>query len=442
MKLSRKVIKPFLLRFIPLSTVLIAILYFVIYIDISNREKRFKGIEQIKLKYVAELVSYGMGTLFKDFYELMHRRTVVHFLEKPDIETLNEVKASYLLFAKDNPQYDQLRLLTKDGQEILRINSKDDQPWVVPGNELQIKSDRYYFKNSVDLPPGQIYTSPLDQNMEFGKLELPYKPMLRLAAPLRDSKGDVAAVLVLNYLGDVLLKKLHNRLEFAGQTVMLLNHDGYWLHGGGENDWSFMFPERAGHTFAASHPKLWRTINAATSGQVLGPGGLYTFATIVLTPDRLPGSDVHRGEVPEQFRQTWKVVSLTPNAVLAQVRFKQWPMYLIASSLILVLTAIGAYLHASRMLERQSAALALGLSEARFRGLVETSPDLIWETDMDGYFTYVSPRAASLLGVPPEGLLGTKMEQFLPPGGDTSRRRTQNLGGDTSRRGRGRREVA
>ncbi|MGE4536216.1 MAG: response regulator [Desulfovibrio sp.] len=340
-------------------------------------------------------------------------------MENPNTETLAEVKASYLLFAKDNPQYDQLRLLTKEGQEILRINSKDGQSWVVPGNELQIKSDRYYFKNSVDLPPGQIYTSPLDLNMEFGKLELPYKPMLRLAAPLRDARGDVAAVLVLNYLGDVLLKKLHNRLEFAGQTVMLLNHEGYWLHGGGEDDWSFMFPERAGHTFAASHPKLWRTINAATSGQVLGPGGLYTFATIVLTPDRLPGSDVHRGEVPEQFRQTWKVVSLTPDAVLAQVRFKQWPMYLIASSLVLLLSALGAYLHASRMLERQTSGLALGLSEARFRGLVETSPDLIWETDMDGYFTYVSPRAASLLGVPPEGLLGMKMEQFLPPGGDS-----------------------
>ncbi|WP_456242865.1 response regulator [Solidesulfovibrio fructosivorans] len=348
----------------------------------------------------------------------MHRRTVVHFLEKPDVETLNEVKASYLLFAKDNPQYDQLRLLTKEGQEILRINNKDGQPWIVPGNELQIKSDRFYFKNSVDLSLGKIYTSPLDLNMEFGKLELPYKPMLRLAAPLRNAKGEVDAVLVLNYLGDVLLKKLHNRLEFAGQTVMLLNQDGYWLHGGGENDWAFMFPERVAHTFEASHPELWRVINATPSGQVLGPDGLYTFATIVLTPDRLPGSDVHRGEVPEQYRQTWKVVSLTPNAVLAQVRWRQWPLYASASALVLLLAVIGAYLHASRMLERQDAAQALAVSEARFRGLVETSPDLIWETDMDGVVTYASPRAAELFGEPPNALVGKKMAQFIPPAGD------------------------
>ena len=37
----------------------------------------------------------------------------------------------------------------------------------------------------------------------------------------------------------------------------------------------------------------------------------------------------------------------------------------------------------------------LSASEARYRALVETSPDCIWEVDGKGRFTYLSPTSAS-----------------------------------------------
>ncbi len=44
--------------------------------------------------------------------------------------------------------------------------------------------------------------------------------------------------------------------------------------------------------------------------------------------------------------------------------------------------------------------------EQRFRNLVETTSDWIWEVDADGRYTYVSPRSQNILGYEPQELIG------------------------------------
>lgn len=48
----------------------------------------------------------------------------------------------------------------------------------------------------------------------------------------------------------------------------------------------------------------------------------------------------------------------------------------------------------------------LRLSREQFRGLVETSSDLVWEVDVSGVYTYVSPRVEIMLGYSPESVIG------------------------------------
>ena len=45
-------------------------------------------------------------------------------------------------------------------------------------------------------------------------------------------------------------------------------------------------------------------------------------------------------------------------------------------------------------------------SEMRFRNLVESTSDWVWELDKDGIFTYVSPKARDILGYEPEEIVG------------------------------------
>ena len=57
---------------------------------------------------------------------------------------------------------------------------------------------------------------------------------------------------------------------------------------------------------------------------------------------------------------------------------------------------------------------ALRESEERFRSLVETISDWIWEVDQNFIYTYISPKVKDLLGYKPEELIGKTVFDFMP----------------------------
>ncbi|GAG01199.1 unnamed protein product, partial [marine sediment metagenome] len=65
--------------------------------------------------------------------------------------------------------------------------------------------------------------------------------------------------------------------------------------------------------------------------------------------------------------------------------------------------------------ERKRAEEALRQSEDRFRSLVESTSDWIWEVDENGVYTYVSPRVRDILGYEPEEVIGKTPFDLMPP---------------------------
>jgi len=65
--------------------------------------------------------------------------------------------------------------------------------------------------------------------------------------------------------------------------------------------------------------------------------------------------------------------------------------------------------------ERMQAEAMLRHSEERFRSLVETTSDWVWEVDEKIRYTYVSPRIKNLLGYEPEEVLGKTPLDFMSP---------------------------
>lgn len=65
--------------------------------------------------------------------------------------------------------------------------------------------------------------------------------------------------------------------------------------------------------------------------------------------------------------------------------------------------------------ERMKAQDALKESEEKFRSLVETISDLVWEVDTQAIYTYVSPKVRDMMGYEPEEMVGKTPFEFMPP---------------------------
>jgi signal transduction histidine kinase len=135
------------------------------------------------------------------------------------------VEEEFLQTIRTEQAYYQIRFITVDGMEAIRVNNDRGELSLVPGERLQYKGDRYYFRKGLATDPGGVYLSPLDFNVEHGRIEEPKRLVVRLAAAVTDSFGAVRGLIVINVFGEEMLQALE-RLKTEPQTrVLLINED-------------------------------------------------------------------------------------------------------------------------------------------------------------------------------------------------------------------------
>jgi diguanylate cyclase (GGDEF)-like protein/PAS domain S-box-containing protein len=246
---------------------------------------------EIRLKYESNtLINQLITQLNMKFLEIhsdlrllteqyIHQRLAIDQDKQHSFQSLEQLWSS---MAAQKGRYDQIRFLNLDGQEVIRVNYNNGAPAPVRRNLLQSKKHRYYFPESIKVPPGSIWSSPLDLNIENHQIELPLKPTIRFATPVyMDKEGKVIGIVIVNYLAKELLDEFRRISASFSGNALLLNWRGYsLLSPDSDQDWSFMFPDSPQTTIRIKHYKAWQTMQRQGRGQELNQQGLYTFGQL------------------------------------------------------------------------------------------------------------------------------------------------------------------
>ncbi|PLX42580.1 MAG: hypothetical protein C0608_02850 [Deltaproteobacteria bacterium] len=305
----------------------VAIAFWQVYsARVDSFTKTKMSLETSLLELQQKYIVSDIDTIISDVNFLTSNHHIVDFLQNTaHLEKFNiiDLQENLREFSIARKVYDQIRIIGLDGMELVRINYNDGNPSAVAQADLQNKSGRYYFEDTLKLNEGEIFISPLDLNIEKGVIEFPLKPMIRVGAPVFDYKGRKMGIALVNYFGRALLDKFMEIGKQSTSDSYLLNSDGYLLEGGYANQrWGFMFDEVDRFTFAEKYPDVWRMVLERERGQFITPAGLYTFDTVkplAVGAVSSTGSTNAYAKSEKQLSEEeyfWKLISFVPSSLL------------------------------------------------------------------------------------------------------------------------------
>jgi two-component system, NarL family, sensor histidine kinase EvgS len=414
---GQRLFQRFALIFLPVAAIFTAVLFSYVHVDRKLRLQAVEAEETSRLVVAGDNVAGSISAVETDLRVLAHMPQLIEYLDSGKLIYRKTLEKNFLSLSAESERYDQIRYLDTSGKEVIRINYNNGRPAVAPHSQLQNKKGRYYFDETLKLGKDEIYVSPLDLNIEHGRLEIPYKPMIRFGMPVFDSAGRKKGIILLNYFGSLLLQGFQAAMQGNNPARgMLLNSGGYWLKAPNpEDEWGFML-DRKERTLRHDSPEAWRAISVAERGHLITGQGLFVFSTIHPLAVRHSFADsavTDGGKREANERQYyWKTVSFIPRAALFSNAIYNNPLSQVVIAAIYFLLALASYFFArislSRKLAIQNTVSLNSTLERRVVELAEKEENLsvtlnsigdgVMATDDEGRITRLNAVAEKLTG--------------------------------------------
>ncbi len=384
------------------------------YTMAKSEEVKRESSERLNISLGQSSIVRELNGIVSDLMYLAHNIELQGLVDESNPRGRTILEIEFQILSRQKALYDQIRLLDKSGTEIVRVNYNDGNPHVVASEKLQNKSRRYYFRQSWQLAKDEIYISPLDLNVEQGRIQSPYKSMLRIGTPVYESTGKKKGVLLLNYLGDRLINNFRQATSNIADHVALLDNDGYWLSSPDrKEEWGFMFDKKA--TFGTAHPEAWKKIHASESGQFINHQGMFTFTTIrPFQQEKTSNKNKNARPV------TWRTVSFIPSEQLSVgPLFRQHlPMY----GTMFILILIGSVLVTRSRIKHHLAESQIEF-EKRFRDTLENIDLLAVSINTENKIEFCNNALLQLTDWQHKDVIGADWFSLFIP----QQQRTQNL---------------
>ncbi len=177
------------------------------------------------LNFQEEIIKLRLKRLSEDITYLSGLKIVNTFVDT-DFSDKKHITTILTSFMKRRKVYSSVRIIDFRGQERFRLTYNNGKIIQVAGDKLQNKKKRYYFQDMLKIHSNDVYFSLLDFNYENGRLTVPLMPVLRVGKLLGDRGNTHHFFIILNYLGENILRSMVKASGRSYGTLFLRNKNG------------------------------------------------------------------------------------------------------------------------------------------------------------------------------------------------------------------------
>lgn len=158
-------------------------------------------------------------------------------------------------FVSNTPGVTQLRFIgaANSGRELVRVDRIGSKVVILNEPNLQNRGDRDYFIETQKLPLHSVYLSEINLNREYGKIETPYVPTIRVATPVYAADGKFFGIVIMNVNAGLFLHTLQANLPSQLQLYIINQYGDFISH------------PNPGRTFGFDLGQRWRWNNEFTA---------------------------------------------------------------------------------------------------------------------------------------------------------------------------------
>lgn len=202
------------------SIIVMELLYFdkqaemvALHNAVNKTKERESFIDSYIDKASQNLIALRASKFFQDY------------LKSQDDEMTLEL---FMTHMKSQADLMQVRYIDQSGIEVIKIERRVQGgiPKQVEYDQLQDKSDRYYFIESQNRRLEEVWFSAIDLNVEDKQVESPQKPTIRAILPI-EVNGEFGGIVIINYFAEALIEQLTYTPLY---DMILCDNKGYVLY--------------------------------------------------------------------------------------------------------------------------------------------------------------------------------------------------------------------
>lgn len=379
--------------------------------------------------------------------------------DAPDEANARQLRTLFAAELAAKSHFVQLRFIDRQGLEIVRVGRSGpvSSVRVVPNEDLQPKVDRPYVTETFARPPGSLYVSRIELNQEFGVIEMPFLPVLRVATALPSGSRDPGGMVIVNVDMRSVLSRIRAAVGGERQLYVISDVAQYLIHPDEARE--FELDRGLDGNAWDDFPEIPRSlpVDSVFTGLVASatePVGMAALVvrpadgppiTLILTE---PGRALLAGQAPvirsvfvggslialaSGFLALALARSLTrpvEQMVVAVRRFEStgdWSAPPVSGELALLSERLGGMIETERdrtqalkreVQVRKEAEDALAREAASLRllsAMAQSSADAIYTKTLDGDLTSWNPGAEQIYGYKKDEVLGRSVRMLVPP---------------------------